>query len=408
MNTLADWEAHLEALTPPSEIRLGLDRVALVWARLDDGSPRRVVTVAGTNGKGSVVEVAGVLADAAGCAYGQYTSPHLHSVRERIRVQGDWVSEADLVAALNRVESARDEIPLTYFETLTLAAFVVFQQKAVSLWILEIGLGGRLDAVNVIDPDVSVITHIGWDHQDFLGNTLPAIAREKAGIMREGRPCFTAAMPVLEALTAAAEASGAALSTLESYCNSEGQLHTSQGWVSYRHVQLPPDSVGLAILAIDAIECLPSEPLETLLETARVPGRMTERWIDGVRWVLDVGHNVDACRFVTETLKQADHATERWVICGLLADKDAQAIAPILTEYADRVVLVGLSGPRGRSADALSEEWERTTGQTPWRTFATLHTAIDALGAELADGAEVLVMGSFILVADALTHEHFN
>ena len=168
MSTLADWERHLETLSPPSHIELGLERVAVVWSRLEQRLPRQVLTVAGTNGKGSTVETAGLIAQTQGLRYGQYTSPHIHHIHERIRVVGQPVSDAELVAAFGRVESARDSVFLTYFEFLTLAAFVIFQHHQLDLWILEIGLGGRLDAVNVIDPDVSVITSIGLDHQAYF------------------------------------------------------------------------------------------------------------------------------------------------------------------------------------------------------------------------------------------------
>ena len=200
MNTLAAWERHLETLSPPSHIELGLERVAVVWSRLEQQQPRHVLTVAGTNGKGSTVETAGLIAQTQGLRYGQYTSPHLHHIHERIRVAGQPVSDDELVAAFGRVDSARDSVFLTYFEFLTLAALVIFQDHQLDLWILEIGLGGRLDAVNVIDPDVSVITSIGLDHQAYLGTSEEAIAREKAGVMRAGVTTFSAAINVRKTL----------------------------------------------------------------------------------------------------------------------------------------------------------------------------------------------------------------
>lgn len=408
MKTLADWESYLEALTPPSEIRLGLDRVAEVWSRLNLGVTARVLMVAGTNGKGSVVETAGALAKARGLRFGQYTSPHLLNVRERIRLDGEWISESALVNALGRVEQAREGVNLTYFEMLTLAAFVAFQSEVLDLWIVEIGLGGRLDAVNVLNPDVAVITHIGMDHQEFLGDTAEAIAREKAGIMRPGRVCLTAAMAVIETLQAVADEVGAKLHDLPTRCDADGVLVTSKGKVDVRKAQLPAESVGLAVAAMDELEYLPETPLTELIESIRVQGRMTERSIKGVRWVLDVGHNVDACRYVTDRLLQDSKAHPRVLIIGVLTDKDAEAMSRVWARYADRCVVVGLPGTRGRSADALAAAWKDTTGQTPWRTFATLTAALDALSSQFETGTEVLIMGSFILVADALRHEHFN
>lgn len=386
---------------------LGLDRVAEVWSRLDRGQPKRVLTVAGTNGKGSVVETAGALAKARGLRYGQYTSPHLISVRERIRVDGVMVEEALLVSALDAVEVARGDVALTYFEFLTLAGFEVFQRHALDLWILEIGLGGRLDAVNVIDSEVSVITSIGLDHQEYLGERVEQIAAEKAGVMRAGKVCFSAARNVSETLTACADLHETQLIWLDDLVNDSGQLETSAGPVDLGDVPLPAPSVGLAVVAMEHLNCLPETAIQPILAETQVLGRMTRRLINGVHWILDVGHNPDACRFVTEQL-QADRVSRRVVICGLLADKNAEGIAPILTAYADDVVLVGLSGPRGRSAEALRAVWEQTTEQTPWRTFATLDAALSELAPKLASGTEVLVMGSFHLVADALQHELFN
>ncbi|NCW74134.1 MAG: hypothetical protein EBW06_06050 [Gammaproteobacteria bacterium] len=200
LRTLSDWECHLETLSPPSHIELGLERVGSVWSRLKRSGPSQVMTVAGTNGKGSTVEIAGVIADHAGLSYGQYTSPHIHRIHERIRINGQMLSDDQLVRAFETVEAAQSGVFLTYFEFLTLACFVLFDEAKLDLWILEIGLGGRLDAVNIIDPDVSVITSIGLDHQAYLGNSLEAIASEKAGVMRGGIQTFSAAFNVRETL----------------------------------------------------------------------------------------------------------------------------------------------------------------------------------------------------------------
>lgn len=375
---------------------------------MDRGRAKQVLTVAGTNGKGSVVEVAGALARAKGLRYGQYTSPHLLSIRERIRLDGTMASEDDLVSALDTVEAARNDVPLTYFEFLTLAGFEVFQRQPLDLWILEIGLGGRLDAVNVIDPDVSVITSIGLDHQDYLGETVAQIAAEKAGVMRAGMPCLSAARNVSETLALCARDTDADLIWLDEITDSSGCVQTRVGSLDPNCASLPAPSVGLAVAAMDRLGLLPETDLHPIVSEVTVPGRMTRRLIHGVQWILDVGHNPDACRYVTKQLMQSSQPGRRMVICGLLADKDAESIAPILSAYADDVVVVGLTGPRGRSAETLSEVWARATGQTPWRSFGTLADALSELVPELVPDTEVLVMGSFTLVADALQHELFN
>ncbi|MEO1576539.1 MAG: Mur ligase family protein, partial [Pseudomonadota bacterium] len=171
------------------EMDLGLERVRRVWKRLHTGRPRaRVVTIAGTNGKGTCAHFIDRTLRAAGKRTGLYTSPHLLRFNERIRIDGRAIDDADLVRAFERVEQARRTEPLTFFEFTTLAALVAFARRPLDVVILEVGLGGRLDAVNVIDPDVAIVTRIGLDHMDYLGTTLEAIGREKAGIFRRGVP----------------------------------------------------------------------------------------------------------------------------------------------------------------------------------------------------------------------------
>ena len=203
---LAAWLERLETFHP-ADIELGLDRVSAVAASLDClGLPGTVVTVAGTNGKGSTVAALESLALLAGKRVASYTSPHLLSYNERVRIDSVAVTDATLVDAFERVEAARAGVPLTYFEFGTLAALLIFKQAAVELVILEVGLGGRLDAVNIIDPDLAIITSISRDHQSWLGEDREAIGREKAGILRPGIPVVIAdpdpPQSVLESLRA--------------------------------------------------------------------------------------------------------------------------------------------------------------------------------------------------------------
>ena len=209
--TLAEWLRWQESLSPHS-VELGLERVSAVLDRLDVRPPAgRVVTVAGTNGKGTTVTLLQDMLLAAGRRPGLYTSPHLVHYNERIRLGGQAVSDAELVHAFEQVEAARGGVPLTYFEFGTLAAFSCFAQGRCDTWILEIGLGGRLDAVNVLAADLALITTIALDHQDWLGETIEEIAAEKAGIMRSGRPAFYADQPVPAAIRNHAATIGALL-----------------------------------------------------------------------------------------------------------------------------------------------------------------------------------------------------
>ena len=409
MRTLSDWECHLETLSPPSHIELGLERVGAVWSRLKCSGPSQVMTVAGTNGKGSTVEIAGVIADHAGLSYGQYTSPHIHRIHERIRINGQMLSDDQLFRAFETVEAAQSGVFLTYFEFLTLACFVLFDEAKLDLWILEIGLGGRLDAVNIIDPDVSVITSIGLDHQAYLGNSLEAIAAEKAGVMRRGIQTFSAAFNVRETLTAESQRYDAQLSWLGA--NFDGQsisLPVSGLTLDISAAHLPKASIALACLAMDALGHVTSQSVENKLAHASVMGRMSQQLINGRRYILDVGHNALACEYVTHSLQKIIPASERVVIFGALADKDVDSMLPILKAYTERIVLVGIDGPRGRSVDALRASWSSLFGQTCWRSFATLGDAMRELPSELNLDDQILVIGSFVLVADALRHDLFN
>src|SRR5580693_9175494 len=214
MRSLEEWLDYQTRLHPQA-IDLGLDRLREVLKRLGWSGPSvPVITVAGTNGKGSVCAYCAAILAAAGHRVGTFTSPHLRDYRERIVIDGRWVSGPELVSAFERIEAARGEVRLTFFEFNTLAALLVFEAAQLDAWVLEIGMGGRLDAVNVVDPDVAVVVSIGFDHQEYLGATLEAIAREKAGIFRRGRPAVLGSLDLPGVVEDMARAIGAPLKRL--------------------------------------------------------------------------------------------------------------------------------------------------------------------------------------------------
>ena len=208
--TLTDWLAWLETLSP-TEIDLGLERMHAILARLMLRIPPHVLLIAGTNGKGSSVAICAALLRASDNCVGAYTSPHIDRFNERIVINGVECSDADIVAAFQRVEKVREGIPLTYFEYTTLAAFSLFSDAELDVWILEVGLGGRLDACNSIAPSASLITNVSLDHCDWLGDTVEEIAAEKAGVMRAGRPTVFAGSRVPDAIWKRADKIGAML-----------------------------------------------------------------------------------------------------------------------------------------------------------------------------------------------------
>src|SRR5690554_825961 len=295
---LDDWQARIERLHP-EEIELGLGRIRTVAGRLEVlHFPCPIVTVAGTNGKGSTVTLMERLARAAGRRTALYTSPHIQRFNERVRLDGEPVSDALLYQAFERVEAARGEVALTYFEFTTLAALCVFQQTPIEVLILEVGLGGRLDAVNVIDADVAVITSIGLDHQDWLGPDREQIGREKAGILRPGRPLLFAATDMPASIAVAAEQGGARLLRAGEafgedrdgiYWVRAGQRHAC----ALAQVPLGRDNLAAAVQALALVSRLPAD-FAGLAAGLQLPGRCQHMLLQGVDWYLDVGHNREA------------------------------------------------------------------------------------------------------------------
>ena len=417
--TLAEWLALQEQVHTRS-IDLGLGRVGTVAATLELQRPRyRVITVAGTNGKGSTVATLEALLLAQGLRVGTLTSPHLLRYNERIHVDGREATDAELVAVFETIEAARGATTLTFFEYNTLAALLLFAQQRVDVAVLEVGLGGRLDATNLVDADVAVLCSVGFDHRDWLGDTLDAIGAEKAGIFRQGRPAVlgTSEMPasvqaIIEQLGARAVIAGHQFSWQVG----------AQSW-TYRGLHgeisdLPPPRLAgriqyrNAATALAAVESLMQVAGKTLrgapltrdviasaLDAVVVAGRF--QIIPGpVEWILDVSHNEPAARILKENLADRRVSGRTFAVCGILQDKDAGEIARVLQDAAEVWIACALPGPRGGSAAELA------TRLAPAITV-THQAATVAAGCELArqlarPGDRVLVFGSFSTVTAAL------
>src|SRR5690606_29422750 len=307
LRNLADWLAYIETRHPRA-IEMGLERVREVAARLGLGRPAaQVVTVGGTNGKGSTVAFIEAIARAEGWKVGAYTSPHLLRYTERVRIDGAEAGDDELAGAFAAVESARGDTPLTYFEYGTLAALWLFQRSDLDLAVLEVGLGGRLDAVNVVDPDVAVITTVDVDHVDWLGSDRETIGQEKAGIARAWKPLVLAEIDPPSSMLRHAYAIGAnAIRSGSDFFHEpagEGQWQ----WREVGAELLLPDPVlaapvqrANAAAAIAALRALPRSPSDAAcaagVAAARVPGRLERFERDGVEVVVDVAHNPQAAR----------------------------------------------------------------------------------------------------------------
>ncbi|MDO5506489.1 MAG: folylpolyglutamate synthase/dihydrofolate synthase family protein [Pseudoxanthomonas suwonensis] len=409
--TLEDWLLEIEQ-RHPRDIELGLDRIRSVHARMRLTRPApQVITVAGTNGKGSTVAFIESIARAAGWRVGSYTSPHLLRYNERVRIDGEDVDDASLVAAFQAVEDARGDVPLTYFETGTLAALWLFANAAPDLAVLEVGLGGRLDAVNIVDADVAVITTVDLDHQDWLGGDIEAIGREKAGIARPWKPLVLGDDDPPASVLRHAYAIGAPSWRIANDFFAEPVDASHWRWrdVGFEAV-LPrprlaaPVQLRNAACAIAALRALPDAPPASAygpgLLAARAAARL-QRWErDGVEWWVDVGHNPQAARALAQALDEAPPMPTH-AIYSALADKDVTAVVAALAARVEHWHLAGseAAGPRGQAVEALAARLRDGPAGT-----AHLHPGLANAIADVdaRPGQRVLVFGSFHAAGEAL------
>lgn len=317
---LSDWLSWLETLSP-TEIDLGLDRVQIMLDLLAPPVPKHMLLIAGTNGKGSSVAMSDALLRASGKRVGAYTSPHIDRYNERIVVDGVEASDADIVAAFVRIEAIRDGLPLTYFEYGTLAAIEIFANATLDVWILEVGLGGRLDATNAIKPSASLITNVSLDHCDWLGDNIESIATEKAGVMRRDVPTVFGDRNVPDAITRCAAETGAKLLLIGR--DFEFQLGDNGKWswqgLNGTFDMLPPPGLpgefqignAAAVLALLAAAGLNAKLDDALvgnaLATLQLPGRLQRRVIGKQTWIFDVAHNPAAAKVLANVLASEPH-----------------------------------------------------------------------------------------------------
>ena len=417
--SLADWLAYIEHQHPQA-IAMGLDRVRDVATRMKLQRPaKKVITIGGTNGKGSTVAFIEAIARAAGWRVGAYTSPHLLAYNERVRIDGHDAADAGLVAGFEAVEAARGNTQLTYFEYGTLCALWLFQRAKLDLAILEVGLGGRLDAVNIIDPDVAVITTVDLDHQDWLGNDRETIGAEKAGIARPWKPLVLGEDDPPASVLGQAYAIGA--SAVRANCDFFFErlapaIDKEPGW-RWREVgwdiDLPlprlvaPAQLRNAATAIAALRAL-RKPLSKSaiaqgIGSAQLPGRLQRFERDGVEIILDVAHNPQAARELGAWLKSAPVHGRTFAIFAALGDKDLHGVVAALAAQIDGWFLAGIddAGPRGLAVAAFAQRLLGTAAADGGQS-ATVPEALSAAQAQAVAGDRLLVFGSFRTVAAAL------
>lgn len=414
--TLADWLQYLERLHP-AEIKLGLDRVGAVADRMKlDFSGHTVITIAGTNGKGSTAAFLEKLLASSGKAVGVYRSPHLLHYNERITVRGQPVNDTLLCQAFAAIEAKREEIPLTYFEFGTLAALQIFAEAGLDCLILEVGLGGRLDAVNILDADIALITNIALDHTEWLGDNREAIGLEKAGIMRAGKPVLFGDTDMPDSVRQHAEKLGALL-----YCSgsafqdslTDNQWHwqgfDAKGRKHVLDMNISGDSLlqsfcGNAALALQAFVLLEEEfeplQLEEALRNTRIPGRF-QLIPRTYTLVLDVAHNPHAAQKLLANIRHSFAGKKLHVLLAMLQGKDHQEFVKILAPQVQQWFLAGLENSRGTATKILYNALQNS-GQKRIAVYDTVPEAFQAAEASLDAEDVLLVTGSFYTVAGVL------
>jgi dihydrofolate synthase/folylpolyglutamate synthase len=413
-SSLSDWLSWQETLHP-RKIDLGLERVAAVAERLQLLQPDyTVVTVAGTNGKGSSVALLESILLAAGYRTGCYSSPHLLRYNERIRVQGKEVDDASLCAAFARVDEARGDVTLSYFEFGTLAALILLTQASPDIVLLEVGMGGRLDAVNILAADVALITSIGIDHSAWLGTDRETIGREKAGIMRTDRPaiCSDPAPPAsLESRARELGAHWFGLGQQFSYQNNENNWSWQGVDSHYEDLPLPSlagnhqlDNAAGVLMVIEVLAAdFPVEraAIEQGLKAVALPARCQIQSGD-VEVVFDVAHNADSAESLVRVLGERQVAGSTRLILAMLDDKDIEGFTMVLAAVVDRWYLATLSGERGLTANTLRERMCLAGTATDVHCFQDVSTAFRQAKAESGSGDRLVICGSFVTVAEAL------
>jgi dihydrofolate synthase/folylpolyglutamate synthase len=412
-NTLAGWLTYLESLHPKT-IALGLERVAQVKQRLNLNPDFPVITVGGTNGKGSVCAMLESILHAAGYRVGCYTSPHLLHYNERVRIAKQQASDVELCASFEKIEQVRDDIPLTYFEFGTLAAMQCFVEHKVEVAILEVGLGGRLDAVNAFDSDCAVVTSVDIDHTDYLGETREQIAFEKAGIFRAGKVAICADADVPQAITDYAEKIGAQL-----WCiGSEFGFTPHQGQWDYRSMTgarnaLPYpalrgafqlNNASAALAALDALrDKLPvsMEAVRRGLVEVQLAGRF--QVIPGrPQLILDVAHNPHAARSLAQNLAGLPPCPHTWAVFAMLRDKDMAGVAAALDPHIDTWLVAGIAAPRGAAAGELAQVLQNTGVRGDIQAFPDVGEALRYAYNAAGENDRITAFGSFYTVAEAM------
>ncbi|MCF7969443.1 MAG: bifunctional tetrahydrofolate synthase/dihydrofolate synthase [Methylococcaceae bacterium] len=415
-NTLAEWLAWQETLHPQA-IDLGLSRVSRVLERM--GPPAQqpfTISVGGTNGKGSCVAMLDSILRAAGYRTGTYTSPHILRYNERICIDGQSVGDDRIMQAFQRIDEARDGTSLSFFEFGTLAALEIFSEEAIDVRILEVGLGGRLDAVNMVNADIALIATIDIDHQEWLGHTREAIGHEKAGILRSGRPAVIADPDVPRSVIQTTEERGTRLYRQGQEYGFQLEGDTWSWWGDGHSLTglplpaIPGDHQLLNAAAV--IQCLQlardEKPVTDAdvasgLTAVRLPGRF-QFFPGDIPVLLDVAHNPQAVAILAGHLRQRFAGRKIRAIFSVMRDKDIAGMIQLISDAVDSWYLAPLQMPRAATPEELSEILHNAGIQRVKQGFSNVADACRAARDDADPDDLLLVFGSFFLVSDYLAH----
>ena len=415
--TLAEW-LHWQEQLHPNIIDLGLNRVRCVLdAMALTQPPFRVLTVGGTNGKGSCVAFLDAMLRANGYLVGAYISPHLLRYNERVLVSGTEISDAELCAAFARVDAARGEVSLTYFEFGTLAALDIFRQRQVQVAVLEVGLGGRLDAVNAVDAEAALVASIGLDHQEWLGHDRDSIGYEKAGIYRAYRPAICGDRQPPARLLQSARQLPAELRVLGrdfdwqtaaggwSWSGPEGELADLPVPALPGAIQF--DNAASVIALLQAVR--PAVPVDDAairagLMAARIRARFEHLPGGDVGCIVDVAHNPAAAQVLARNLAAAPACARTLAVLGMFRDKAAEEVVRAVAPQINRWFLGGLEGPRGQTAAELARRIRSAVGEGQMEAHGTVVEAYEAARGVARTGDRIVVFGSFQAVSAVLRH----
>ena len=418
--TLPEWLAMLETRHSETQINMGLDRVQAVKARMQLAFTCPVIMVAGTNGKGSTCAMLESVLLRAGYKVGLYIKPHFLDFNERARVLGEMASDEQLVASFNAVEAVRGDTPLTYFEFTTLAILHLLSQAKLDVAILEVGLGGRLDAVNVIDADVAIVTSIDIDHTDYLGDTREAIGFEKAGIFRPGKAAICSDPVPPQSLIDHAEAIGADLWLMGRDFNYSGdkqqwnyggreQRRNSLAYPSLRGANqiLNATAVLAALEVLKLTLPVGAQDVRTGLVTVELPGRF--QVLPGrPSVILDVAHNPHAAAALNQNLGNMGYHPYTYAVFGSMQDKDIDGVLAAMSEHVDHWCLTGLPSPRAATASELAAKVQIMLEDKPDSSEHTVSIFADPAEAfanamsRAGENDRIVVFGSFLTVAGVM------